>query len=277
MSVAWAFDGEHYQGLNSSRAEAVGDVLSQLKGQLGLQTALDVGCGLGYFSAFLHSLGFQVTAVDGRRENAEEARRRVPQASFRTMNAEDPSLRDIGRFDLVFCFGLLYHLENPFQAIRHLHAITSKFLLVESVCFPGKEPIMALVDEESNEAQGLNLLAFYPTEECLIKMFYRAGFPRVYRLAKMPKHPDFHAKNSVKRIRTILAASHIPVQSGLLKVVAEPKTPLKPWDATSVAENQDFLKKLQRFAGKPLPEKIGSLKRFLKKRRTMPGLPREKH
>ena len=276
MSIAGAFDGEHYQGLNSSRTPVISAVVSEVRRQFDLQTVVDVGCGVGYFSAFLKSLGFQVIAVDGRRENTEEAKRRVPQVTFHLLNVEDPGIRDLGCFDLVFCFGLLYHLENPFQAIRNLHAMTSKLLLVESVCFPGNEPIMALVDEESNDAQGLNHIAFYPTEECLVKMFYRAGFTKVYRLTKLPSHPDFHAKNLVRQIRTILAASHAPLYSELLELVTEPRTPIKPWDATSVAENQNFIQKLRRFMDKPLHDKARTLRRFLERRIATPRLERHK-
>ena len=63
--------------------------------------------------------------VDGRQENVEEAQRRFPQIPFRICNAQESALRDLGRFDLVFCFGLLYHLENPLIAIRQLCAMTA--------------------------------------------------------------------------------------------------------------------------------------------------------
>jgi 2-polyprenyl-3-methyl-5-hydroxy-6-metoxy-1,4-benzoquinol methylase len=105
---------------------------------LGLRTALDVGCGLGHFSGLLHSSGLQVSAVDGRQGNVEEGRRRYPQVSFRKFDAEDYALRELGKFDLVFCFGLLYHLENPMLTIRHLQAMTKTLLLVEAVTFPGR-------------------------------------------------------------------------------------------------------------------------------------------
>src|SRR5580765_2579479 len=118
--------------------------------------------------------GPKVIGVDGRQQNVEEARRRFPEIAFRHCDAQDAALRALGQFDLVFCFGLLYHLENPLLTIRHLHAMTTKLLLVEAVIFPGEEPIMALVDEGMTEDQGLNHFAFYPTEACLIKMLYRA-------------------------------------------------------------------------------------------------------
>src|SRR5260370_25558098 len=143
LSSPRVFDQAHYDSLNVARGAKVSEILSELKDKLGLQTAIDVGCGFGYFSALLGSLGLAVSGVEGRRENAEEAARRTPGVVFHTLNAEDPALASLGRFDLVFCFGLLYHLENPFLAVRHLHAITEKILLVECVVFPGSEPIMA--------------------------------------------------------------------------------------------------------------------------------------
>jgi SAM-dependent methyltransferase len=238
----------------------VGDLLSELKYQLRVETAIDVGCGMGYFSAYLHSRGLQVTAVDGRKENVEEAGRRVPQVEFHTVNAEDYALRDLGQFDLVLCFGLLYHLENPFVALRHLHALTKHFLLVESVIFPGAEPMMALVDEEMHEDQGLNHLAFYPTEACLVKLMYRAGFPNVYRFSKMPEHDHYHSTQNARQVRTMLAASRSPLQTNLLEPAAEPRMGMKPWDPTSGMKEEVLLQKLRRFADKPLPDKIRSLK-----------------
>lgn len=263
MSAPRVFDLTHYEKLNTTRAAVVGDLLTHLKGQLTLKTAIDVGCGMGYFSAYLDSLGLEVTAVDGRGENVEEAGRRVPHVRFHTQNAEDRALPDLGRFDLVLCFGLLYHLENPFAAIRNLHALTSHLLLVESVIFPGSEPMMALVDEVPNADQGLNNIAFYPTEACLVKMMYQAGFPNVFRLSRMPEHPDFHTARNVRRVRTMLAGSYHSLAGLSFDVIAEPRIPIRPWDATSGAREDDFLDRLRRFLDKPLPGKVEAVKRRL--------------
>ena len=44
---------------------------------------------------------------------------------------------ELGEFDLVLCFGLLYHLENPMRTIRHLRALTGQGLLLESMSLRG--------------------------------------------------------------------------------------------------------------------------------------------
>lgn len=264
MSAPRIFDQKHYERLDSSRAELVSALLAELKQPLGLKTALDVGCGLGYFSGLLCSLGLDVTGVDGRPENAEEAARRNPGVKFHTYNAEDPSLRTLGKFDLVLCFGLLYHLENPLFAIRHLHAMTKKLLLVEGVIFPGDEPTMALIDEELHEDQGLNHLAFYPTEPCLVKMIYRSGMKHVYGLKTQPNHPDFRAESGTPRVRTVLAATINPAPSKLLELALEPRIAIRPWDSSSVASEHRSLHKIRRFMGKSMPQKLKLVRTILK-------------
>jgi tRNA (mo5U34)-methyltransferase len=206
----------------------------ELKVPLGLQSAIDVGCGLGYFSGFLQSLGFNVTAVDGRPENAAEAARRFPSIPFHVMNAEDPQLRTLGAFDLVFCFGLLYHLENPLLVIRQLRAMSRSLLIVEGMCIPGETSTMELLDENQIDDQGLNYVGFYPSEPCLIKMLYRAGYPFVYRLRKPPADFRFMGTRSRKRERTLLVASMQNLITPGLALASEPLRsatgPANPWD-----------------------------------------------
>jgi SAM-dependent methyltransferase len=264
LSAPRIFDAKHYELLNSSRAAVVSELLSEVKNQLNLRTAVDVGCGLGFFSRLLQSLGLDVTAVDGRQGNVEEAERRSPGVAFRQFDAEDPRLRELGQFDLVFCFGLLYHLENPLQALRHLHAMTRHLLFVEGVIFPGDEPTMALVEEEIHEDQGLNHIAFYPTEACLVKMMYRCGFETVYGLAEQPKHPDYHCNGDARRVRTVLLGARSPIASRLLVGMRERSTPIRPWDSLSGVAEPGALRKLGRFVKKPLPEKMDTVKRFIK-------------
>jgi SAM-dependent methyltransferase len=255
------FDAEHYARLNSSREEALSAVLKKLVPQLNLRTAIDVGCGAGYFSKFLRSTGFEITAVDGRAENVEETKRRVPDAKVATVNAEDSRISELGKFDLVFCFGLLYHLENPFQTIRSLYQMTGRLLLVEGVTFPGNDVLMGLVDEGRGEDQGLNFVAFYPTEACLIKMMYRAGFTNVYKFREMPRHPDFRPQGKARRVRTMLAASSVDLPEELLEKVPEPRMAIQPW--IGAAEGKGILRRAYRFASKPLPDKIGIAKRLV--------------
>ncbi|HEV2197125.1 MAG TPA: class I SAM-dependent methyltransferase [Candidatus Acidoferrum sp.] len=231
MNAARVFDQAHYDLLNRARGDVVRALLSDLKGPPHLQTAVDVGCGLGHFSKILKSLDLDVTAVDGRQQNLDEAQRRNPNIRFLRFDVEDPAIQSLGKFDLVLCFGLLYHLENPFRAIRNLHALTRTILFIESMCAPGSDASMQLLDEYEVEDQGLNYVAFYPTEDCLVKMLYRAGFSFVYSLSSPPQHPDFHASKSRRRARTMLVPSEAKLQASGLKLINEPR---RDWDLWSI-------------------------------------------
>ena len=264
LASAPIFDQPHYDLLDHARGDVVSRLLAELGPQASLKTAIDVGCGLGYFSRLLQSRGMQVTAVDGRLQNVQEAQRRSASVRVAQYNAEDPQLLSLGTFDLGFCFGLLYHLENPLLTIRNLKALTAKVLLVEGVIFPGDEPIMALIDEESHEDQGLNHIAFYPTETCLIKMLYKAGFKNVFGLTRQPEHEHYHSVNGGRRVRTLLAASDLAISSSQLVRLNEASSPIRPWDPMSGTTRKTDA--LSRFTAKSLPEKVKSIKRIIKTR-----------
>jgi SAM-dependent methyltransferase len=233
VEKSWSFDSEATREYTKVRQEFARDFLNAIRGQLQLKTALDVGSGIGYFAKFLQEMGFQASAVDGREENTSEGRRRHPEINFLTQNVEDAEFSRIGRFDVVLCMGLLYHLENPFRVIRNLYQLTDKVLLVESMCIPGSEPVMMLLDEVQNENQGLHYVAFYPTESCLVKMLCRAGFPFVYRFDQLPADKQFATSVWRKRSRTFLAASRVQLNAPNLVVADQPEgivaVDVDPW------------------------------------------------
>ncbi len=225
----WSFDSPETIEYTRIRQTVVRRLLNELRPHTKIESALDLGCGVGYFSRFLADIGLRVTAIDGRHENVLEAKTRHPDIEFSTRNAEDPSLGQLGTFDLVLCVGLLYHLENPFQAVRNLHALTGKILVIESMCSPGHQPTMDLLDEGENEDQGLNYIAFYPTESCLTKMLYRAGFPFVYGFRHLPTCSQFRATLWRRRERTMLVASKGELTATELSLLPEIRRSWEIW------------------------------------------------
>jgi SAM-dependent methyltransferase len=212
-SSLWVFDNPETRRFTEDRMEFLTPFLREWRKTVELKSALDVGCGLGDFSGFLWELGIAtVRGVDGRAENIAEAHRRHPSCVFEVADAEELPMEQLGISDLVLCFGLLYHLENPFRAIRRLHAVTGKILLIESIVVPGEQPKMEILDETSHTNQGLNSVALYPSEPGLVKALYRSGFPFVYGFVQMPANPLYRKTLLRKRMRTMLLASKIELQ-----------------------------------------------------------------
>jgi FkbM family methyltransferase len=237
------FKSEDALEINESRATFLKSFMPDLISDTKMTTALDVGCGsLGFFSSFLHEMGLDVTALDGRPENVADASKLNPSIEFKVGDIEDPQIISLGKFDLVLCFGLLYHLENPFRAIRNLHALTEKCLLIEAQTAPYESLTSVLYEESRASNQSLNYVAFMPTESSLVKMLYKGGFTRVYRPCRLPEHPDFRGSLTRKRARTVLMASKLDNNKIRRKwavkkfcLVSEPRLPtLSPrnWDTT---------------------------------------------
>ncbi len=259
------FDQPHYNALNEARGAVLGPLLASLSENVGLHTVVDVGSGLGYFSALLKDLGFDVLAVDGRPGNVEEAKRRYPKIEFRIADAEDTGIRSLGKFDLVLCLGLLYHLENPFLAIRNLFEMAQKVAIIEGICFPSDEPILAVRDEGKTEDQGLRYVALYPSESALVKLLYRSGFSYVYRMRKMPDHPHYRDSSVRKKSRTVLVAARVPLSTDSLELAIEPVSGTDPWMVHTRSA------RLRRFMSKPWKEKAASM--MYRWVRTFPSIP----
>lgn len=263
-----AFDQRHYLQLIRARGETIRRIVTQLKPALHLANALDAGCGLGFFSQVLHDCGLFVRGFDARMENVVEARSRFPRILFAHADIEDPEIVTVAECDLVLCFGLLYHLENPMLAIRHLRALTRRGLLLESMCIPGNQ--MMLREEPGQEDQSLTEIALYPSESCLVKMLYHAGFAAVYKVTTLPDHDDFRETFDHARRRTVLFASVAPVVLPGLERVDEPRESGDPW-AVSASSHAVLPRRIRKFLARPQREKYISLAQ--RTRRVFPEMP----
>jgi len=97
------FDQKEYRQLIEARGKTLKHAVRRLQPGVGLSNAVDAGCGAGFFSQSLADCGF-----DARGENVAEARRRFPHILFEQGDIEEQVILQLGRFDFVLCFGLLY-------------------------------------------------------------------------------------------------------------------------------------------------------------------------
>jgi FkbM family methyltransferase len=264
------FDQRRYRALTAARAETIRRVIEKLRLVFPLAGALDAGCGVGFFAETLAECGLNVCAFDGRGENIKEARRRFPNLAFEIADIQDHSILQLGRFDLVLCCGLLYHLENPLQAIRHLRGLTDKCLLLESMCIPEGKPALLLRDEPREDDQSLTDVAWYPSEGCLVKMLYRAGFPAVYRVAPLPNHEDFRDTPEHARRRTVLLASTATLDISGFRLCPEPRETQDPWKKSEEGR-PNFPRRIGRFLASSRRRQYITM--ALRARRIWPEMP----
>src|SRR5260370_648973 len=253
-----AVDQKGYCRLIEARGETIKQTVKRLKPTLRLSNGVDAGCGVGFFSQRVEECNMNVCGFDGREENVAEARRRFPQIPFEQGDIEERTILQLGRFDLVLCFGLLYHLENPLLAIRNLRGLTEKCLLLESMCLPEEKPSMLLREEPRQGDQSLTNVACYPSEGSLVKMLYRAGFAAVYRVVSLPDHDDFRETTDHARRRTVLLASSMAIDVAGFRLIPEPHAPEDPW-AKKPAETATLPQRIGRFLASPARRKYITL------------------
>ena len=90
-------------------------------------------------------------------------------------------LAALGQFDVVLFLGVLYHLREPFEALRRLATVTRGLAVVESVCVvvPGMEHHAIAEFLESDELNGDPTNWWAPNRKALMAFARAAGFGRV--------------------------------------------------------------------------------------------------
>jgi FkbM family methyltransferase len=185
---AMVFDATDALEINRARL----DHLALLDLPLSGRSVLDVGCGVGHLTPFFLERECRVTCVDGRAENIEILKKRLLGVPAHVMRVESDPLTRLGRFDLVFCYGLLHHLENPLAALRNLASVSNDLLLLETLVSDHELPLQRLLDEPvSTQDPALEGMGSRPTPSFVATALARVGFPYVYVPVTNPEHRDF--------------------------------------------------------------------------------------
>jgi tRNA (mo5U34)-methyltransferase len=107
-------------------------------------------------------------------------------ADFMKINVED-----LGVFDVVLFLGVLYHMENPLEALKRVARVTGQVAIIETaaVVVPGYEHVAFCEFFESNELDGDMSNWWAPNEKALVGLCRAAGFSRVQTIAGAPRRP----------------------------------------------------------------------------------------
>lgn len=117
----------------------------------------DLGCLEGGHSVEIARLGFNVTGFEVRESNmaaCQFVKNRVNLKNLNFVKDDVWNIEKYGKFDAVFCLGLLYHLDKPVSFINMLSRITRKLLVIHSH-FATHEPITKFNLSEISSNEGV--------------------------------------------------------------------------------------------------------------------------
>jgi SAM-dependent methyltransferase len=88
------------------------------------QTALDLGCGMGWYASALAGLGFEVLAMDAQRRTED------PRIDLRVGDIAPPLPYETDAFDTVLMFDILEHLPEEDAILAEVARVTRQRLIV---------------------------------------------------------------------------------------------------------------------------------------------------
>lgn len=215
------FDRGFYREITEARLKHFESLGLSLSGK----TVLDVGCGIGRFSSFLAEQGADVFCVDGRAENIEKLKELYPDRKCAVVDVETPELLAHGSFDVVFCYGLLYHLSDPFGFIKNVSKICKETMIIETCIMDASDPMVQLVfEDQKNATQALHPMGCRPSPSYVQACLKLGGF-NVYKPVTLPQHIQFDYKltndcSYLKQnhlIRDIFIASRFEISNSALR------------------------------------------------------------
>jgi tRNA (mo5U34)-methyltransferase len=182
--IQWFHNWELLPGLWTGGWHAMSEVLpsQHIPCDLSGKRVLDVGCADGYYSFLAESRGAEVVSIDVSPSQGYFFAHEVlgSRAEFHHMSLYDVRAETLGTFDVVFCFGVYYHLKHPLLGMERIASVTRDYALVESAVAdlalpPGVGASRFLEFAELNN-DPTNWWA--PNVEGLVQTMRAAGFPR---------------------------------------------------------------------------------------------------
>ena len=205
------FRAQDYLRHNEARLTHLASLDLDLRGT----TVLEVGAGIGDHTGFYLERGCAVTITEVRPENLAILRERFADARnvvVRRLDLDRPA--DLGEtFDVVHCYGILYHLEHPAEALAHLAEHCRALLLLETCVSFGEVPDANPVREPSYDStQAYHGMGCRPTRPWVWDRLTEV-MPFVYSTVTQPNHEEFPldwsapGDASAKLVRSVFVAS----------------------------------------------------------------------
>lgn len=147
-----AFLSAHYTRHNARRLEH----LASLRLPLYRRSVVEFGAGVGDHSSYYLDRRCEVLATDARADNLALLQARLSghprRGNLQTMQLDVEADFDLGRsFEVVHCYGLLYHLFDPAAALARMARHCDSIFLLETKTDPDEAARITLGQENAAE------------------------------------------------------------------------------------------------------------------------------
>lgn len=187
LSTRDHFHSYQYQRHNQRRQEHLAGLGLNIHGS----TVLELGAGIGDHTSFFIDRGCKVVSTEARQSNLEILRSRYPDIQARHLDCDNPDPAFNDRFDIVYCYGLLYHLNKPAEAIDFMSRWCKQMLLLETCVSFGEEELINYCSEDAtNPTQALAGKGCRPTRRWVYNQLMK-HFEFVYLPITQPSHEEF--------------------------------------------------------------------------------------
>lgn len=154
-------------------------------------TVLEVGAGIGDHTSYFLDRGCQVVSVEARPENLRYLREIYPQVESLLMDLDAPDPTFCRKFDIVYCYGLLYHLQKPADALGYMAERCGKLFVLETcVSFGQGKLINSCSEDNADPTQAFSGMGCRPTRDWVYSQLEK-HFEYVYLTATQPNHEEF--------------------------------------------------------------------------------------
>jgi SAM-dependent methyltransferase len=226
------FDQPFYTAITEARLAHLASLELPVDGR----SVLDVGCGVGRLSTFFEERGCDVTCIDGRQENIELLRRNYPTRRAVVVDVEGDELLEYGPCDVVFCYGLLYHLADPFAFVLRAAQICRELMIIETCTTDAEDPVVFLLRDVDDPTMSIRAVASRPSPAYVVTALRTAGFDHVYSPTTLPDHEDFRYQRlndlayerDGHNLRDVFVAARAPLDNPQLRP-REASLPLPAW------------------------------------------------
>lgn len=184
------FHSVHYLNHNDARLRHLGAILDGMGLELAGKTVLELGAGVGDHSAFWIDRGATMTITEPRGENLALLRERYPNADVRKLDLDTETLNG-ETFDIVYAYGVLYHLADPAKAIADIARYSREYTFLETCVSYGEDALINPCSEDPDDVtQAASGLGCRPTRRWVFEEL-QSHFPHVYLPGTQPDHVEF--------------------------------------------------------------------------------------